>query len=48
MKKSHKMSKFLHNDTAENSLPNDKISDWSKLKAFVDDKLDILNTDFSL
>ena len=24
-----------------NSLPNDKISDWSKLKAFSDDKVDV-------
>ena len=23
------------------SLPNDKISDWSKLKAFADDKIDV-------
>ena len=25
-----------------NSLPNDKILDWSKLKAFADDKLDAI------
>ena len=32
-----------------NSLPNDKIPDRSKLKAFADDKLDVVkNADFSL
>ena len=25
-----------------NSLPNDKILDWSKLKAFADDKINVL------
>ena len=25
-----------------NSLPHDKIPDWSKLKAFADDKLDLI------
>ena len=24
-----------------NSLPNDKILDWSKMKAFADDKIDV-------
>ena len=24
-----------------NALPNDKISDWSKLKEFADDKIDV-------
>ena len=27
-----------------NSLPNNKILDWTKLKAFADDKLDIAKT----
>ena len=30
------------------SLPNDKISDWSKLKAFADDKLDVVKVMISL
>ena len=25
-----------------NSLPNDKFSDWSKLKAFADDKINVI------
>ena len=26
-----------------NSLPNDKILDWSKLKAFADDEINVIN-----
>ena len=29
-------------DLSFNSLPNDKILDWSKLKASVDDKIKVL------
>ena len=31
-----------------NSLPNDKILAWSKLKAFVDDKIDVVKMMISL
>ena len=30
-----------YSSTIFNSLPNDKFSDWSKLKAFADDKLNL-------
>ena len=34
--------------TLSNPLPNDKILDWSNLKAFVDDKLNIARMTISL
>ena len=43
-----KIGKFVqhcrtNNGQANNSLPNNKILDWSKVKAFVDDKLNVIN-----
>ena len=32
---------FMPSATIFNFLPNDKISDWSKLKEFADDKIDV-------
>ena len=32
-----------HEGDSFNSLPNDKILDWSKLKAFADDKINVAN-----
>ena len=32
----------MPNFNALNSLPNDKILDWSKLKAYADDKIKVL------
>ena len=31
----------MHLLSSINSLPNDKILDWSKLKAFADDKINV-------
>ena len=38
------MEKYLHEEEPKqsfNSLPNDKFLDWSKLKAFADDKMNV-------
>ena len=35
--------KDWHMGKIVNSLPNDKILDWSKLKAFADDNIKVLN-----
>ena len=36
-----RFSNFLPNNPMFNSLPNDKILDWSKLKAFADAKINV-------
>ena len=37
----HQHSSWLSSTRTINSLPNDKILDWSQLKAFADDKLNL-------
>ena len=39
---------FCNNTVNFNSLPNDKILDWSKLKAFADDKFDVVKMMISI
>ena len=40
--------KFIRNEIHINSLPNDKNLDWSKFKAFADDKIDDVKIMISL
>ena len=37
----HRHLKYLEKFNNVNSLPNDKILDWSKLKVFADDKINL-------